>query len=355
MRVAFIGSAGVPNCYGGFESFVDNCGPLIAQHVEWVKVTCDASLYEERGEIYKNLYRVFLPIRANGFTSVLHDLLAFIAIFHSSTHIIVLGVSGGVWFPFWRILCDLFGKRLLVNIDGVEWRRDKFSATKRSILMCFDFLAQMFSHVVIYDNEALKSYLYPFAICKSIMIPYSGDHVVHSHEIQKEPGTALTICRIEPENNIEMLIEGVLASTVMRYQIVGNWDNSAYGRNLRSKYASENRLILSNPIYDSFALCKIREECDIYIHGHSVGGTNPSLVEILFYDCQIFCFDVAYNRATAEDSALYFHDASSLTIAISQKSDNVLPRHAIRMRYMGEFIANEYIEIMRLVSRTAIN
>lgn len=346
MKASFIGSAGVPNRYGGFESFVDNCGPLISNQIESVKVTCDSALYDDKSVIYKNLHRVFLPLRSNGLVSIFHDLLAFVVVFNSSSHIIVLGVSGGPWFPFWRLTCDLFGKRLIVNIDGVEWRRKKFGATRRLILKFFDWLAQRFSHVVIYDNDALKFCIYRFAFSKAVMIPYSGDHVYRKDGIQIELGTALTVCRIEPENNIEMLIEGALSSSISRYQIIGNWNSSAYGRSLRLKYQGENRLRLSDPIYDQNILCVLRESCEVYIHGHSVGGTNPSLVEMLFYDCRILCFDVSYNRSTAGNCAIYFTDPISLSAAISEAPALIFLRNEVRIKYAGSAIAKDYIEAM---------
>ncbi len=348
MRVAFIGSAGVPNRYGGFESFLENCGPVIAEQIQCgsVTITCDGAMYSDKSVKYKNLYRIFLPLRANGSISIFHDLLAFLLVFNSSTHIVVLGISGGPWFPLWRILCDLFGKRLLVNIDGVEWRRAKFGGIKRFILKCFDRSAQIFSHGVIYDNTALRQFIHPFAIYKSSMIPYSGDHVLRKKGNHIKPGTALTICRIEPENNIDMLIEGALASSILHYKIVGNWNSSDYGRSLRSKYRDEKRLYLIDSIYDQNILCELRESCEFYIHGHSVGGTNPSLVEILFYECQILCLDVSYNRATAGECATYFSDPTSLSLAISQARYSLQSRNEIRAKYMSASIARSYIHAM---------
>ena len=146
IRVAFIGSAGIPNLYGGFESFLEHCAPEIAKHTKAVVVTCDHSLYEDQTGDFHGVRRIFIPIRANGAHSILHDLLAFLRVLPVVDQIIVLGVSGGVWFPLFRALCMLTSKRLLINIDGVEWRRSKFSPWRRGVLRAFDRLAQVFSH-----------------------------------------------------------------------------------------------------------------------------------------------------------------------------------------------------------------
>lgn len=349
MRVAFIGSAGIPNRYGGFESFLENCGPSFAATTASTVVTCDASLYpDDISPEFHGVRRVFLATRANGALSVLHDLLAFLRVYWGSTHIMVLGVSGGPWFPLFLLMCRLGGKRLGVNIDGVEWRRSKFSPVKKRILRLFDSLAQRFSDLVVYDNAGLVDYVLPTARKRAVEIGYSGDHVRRLPEVIKKFSSALTVCRIEPENNLDLLIEGALQSELRCYTIVGNWSNSQYGRTLKASYSLESRLQLLDPIYDPDRLAELREGCAIYLHGHSVGGTNPSLVEILYYDCAVLCFDVNYNRATAGQGASYFKDVDTLAAAINsaiagQSGGDVSIRSSLREKYTSSAIANAYL------------
>lgn len=352
MRLAFIGSAGIPNRYGGFESFLEHCGPTFARMTNSTIVTCDASLYQDDlSSQYIGVNRLFLSVKANGVASVIHDLVAFLRVYRSSSHIMVLGVSGGLWFPVFKLMCWLGGKRLGVNIDGVEWRRTKFSRSKQRVLRVFDYLAQCFSDVVIYDNAGLAPYVHPFAKHRAVEIGYSGDHVLLLGGIPVAD-TALTICRIEPENNLELLIQGALQSRLIRYTIVGNWNNSEYGRTLRKRYQSDARLSLLDPIYDATRLAELRESCAIYLHGHSVGGTNPSLVEMLFYDCAICCFDVVYNRATANECASYFKNAAELAQRVNEfiEAESMLgdqqARLALRNKYTSEVIATVYLDAM---------
>ena len=350
LRLAFIGSAGIPNRYGGFESFLEHCAPVIASFGHQVIVTCDAQLYPEKVRSYRGVDRLFLHIPANGGWSILHDLIAFFSVYLKSTHIVVLGVSGGLWFPLFRLLCNLAGKRLLVNIDGVEWRRSKFGPGKRRLLRLLDYLAQKFSHHIIYDSEVLRGFLLKGVQNKASCIAYPGDHVQRIPGIEKKIGTALTICRIEPENNLELLIEGALGSSLETYTIVGNWENSKYSIDLRARYSNEQRLNLLNPIYDPHALSQLRESCSFYIHGHSVGGTNPSLVEMLFYDCTLVCYDVLFNRKTAGDCASYFNSAGSLAVVLKNpgKVDAVM-RRSFREKYTSILISSQYINVAKLV------
>jgi glycosyltransferase involved in cell wall biosynthesis len=346
VRVAFIGSAGIPNRYGGFEAFLEHCAPTIARDVSSVAVTCDANLYEDRTPDFHDVRRLFIGVRANGISSIPHDLVAFLRVFRDATHVVVLGVSGGPWFPFFRLACSLTGKKLLVNVDGVEWRRDKFSKWRRGMLRTFDWLAQKCAHRIVYDNPGLSSFVLPSCRAKARCIAYSGDHVLRLPDIAVNPQTALTICRIEPENNIHMLIEGALRSPLQRYTIVGNWKHSTYGQALRSRYADEKRLCLMDPVYDPEALARMRESCDVYIHGHSVGGTNPSLVEMLFYDCRLLCFDCSFNRYTASTSADYFSSADDLALQLAQSSMGPGDRMALRARYTRDAIARDYISLL---------
>lgn len=343
---AFVGSAGIPNRYGGFEAFLENCAPALASKTASTVVTCDARLYEDHSSDFHGVHRLFLNIPANGAWSVLHDLFAFFRVYLRSTHIVVLGVSGAPWFPLFRLMCMVAGKRLLVNIDGVEWRRTKFSRSRRNLLRVFDAVAQWCAHVVIYDNPALREFVLESCRAKAVCIGYSGDHVIRVPHALPRRFQALTICRIEPENNLDMLIEGALLSPLEHYTIVGNWAQSEYGRTLQERYSQDSRLSLLAPIYDARKLAALRESCAVYLHGHSVGGTNPSLVEMLFYDCAILCFDVAFNRETAGNCAGYFSSAANL----SKLSQTTLPGSGDRMTrrstYTKEHIANQYFAAM---------
>ena len=352
LQVRFIGSAGIPNRYGGFESFLENCAPIIASMGNDVTVTCDARFYKSKAVTYKGVRRIFLKIPANGGLSIIHDFLAFIRVFRGASHIIVLGVSGGLWFPLFRLLCDLAGARLLVNVDGIEWRRTKFSKIKRLFLKVFDQMAQKFAHSVIYDNLSLYPYLISSAKSKAVCIPYSGDHVLRLEGVASIPRTALTICRIEPENNLEMLIEGVLKSNLKHYTIIGNWSHSTYAQKLHLRYKNEVQLSFLDSIYDPVQLAKIRESCELYLHGHSVGGTNPSLVEILFYDCRILCFDVSFNRETSGESAKYFKNVDLLVELIEENVElDLSVRNSFRSRYTSFSIVNQYLSLMLENSR----
>ena len=351
--IAIIGSVGIPNRYGGFESFVESIAPVLVRKGHKVTVTCDKKTYQDDlAPTYNSVDRVFIPVSANGAASPLHDLLAFLVVAWKVDNILILGVSGGIFFPFFRLLSTLFNAApFAVNIDGVEWQRGKFGFLRKSILYIFDRISQKFSYGVIYDNAQLKRYVLrnKYSAC----IAYAGDHVIPkiNDQVKQSAETsdyALTICRIEPENNCEMLIRGFLKSELSRYIFIGNWNASEYGRNLREHYCHEKRLDLRDPIYDKYQLHILRSSCAVYLHGHSVGGTNPSLVEMLFYETPILCFDVAYHRSTAGECAGYFSDEESLVRELQgEMTHSLVDRSKYRTRYSAKVITEQLILFLK--------
>ncbi len=346
MYISFIGSVGIPNCYGGFEAFLEAITPLMVKSDVYITVTCDATKYSNKNPFYKGVNRLFINTKANGFLSPLHDLLAFCKIFKRSDVIIVLGVSAGPFFLLMRIFCSFFNKKLIINIDGIEWRRSKYSFFSKIILRVFDYLAQICAHRIIYDNAELINFINFNFRSKAFLIPYSGDHVLRLCDIANVPSSGLSICRIEPENNIELILNAVVRSTLKSFTFIGNWNYSPYGISLRNKFKDYENLRLLDPVYDPYEIAIFRESCSVYIHGHSVGGTNPSLVEMLSYDAEIICFDCVFNRETVGDDALYFSSSSDLINILNQAASRASSSVAriLPIRYTSEYISNQYIK-----------
>jgi glycosyltransferase involved in cell wall biosynthesis len=146
---------------------------------------------------------------------------------------------------------------------------------------------------------------------------------------------ALALCRIEPENNIDMILEAYSKSE-LNLKFIGNWQANEYGRNLRHKYGDLDNIELIDPIYDLDVLCSIRKGCTHYIHGHSAGGTNPSLVEMMHFDVPIFAFDCNFNRYSTENKAFYFKTSESLLELLEMSTPNDLINNGASMREIAK-------------------
>jgi glycosyltransferase involved in cell wall biosynthesis len=132
---------------------------------------------------------------------------------------------------------------------------------------------------------------------------------------------AFTVCRIEPENNLHLILEAFEDSSALPVVAVGNWNNSDYGRDLRRHYHNSSVFFLLDPIYEPSRLNTIRGNCALYLHGHSCGGTNPSLVEAMFLGLPIIAYDVNFNRETTENQAWYFSSAAQLKTLCRELDD----------------------------------
>lgn len=325
-KVAIIGTVGVPAKYGGFETLVEN---LVGEHCSAdVKYTvfCSGKAYPTRLKTYKNARLKYVPLHANGMQSIFYDIWSLVrTVGRGYDVVLILGVSGCAFLPLFRLL---FRKKVIVNIDGLEHKRDKWGKLARKFLRMSERIAVRYADVVIADNKVIQDYVTETYHKPSVMIAYGGDHaVVHvdparGREILDRFGIgaktyACTICRIEPENNCHLILEA-FSKTDIPLVFIGNWDVSAYGRELKTEYGKFGNIQIVDPVYDKEQLFVLRGQCRFYIHGHSAGGTNPSLVEAMFCGAPVLAFDVGYNRETTGHKALYWKNPEDL-ISLAEK------------------------------------
>lgn len=144
------------------------------------------------------------------------------------------------------------------------------------------------------------------------------------------------VCRIEPENNVHVILDAFAQDDTIPLIMVGNWEHSDYGRKLKAKYGNCQHITLHQPIYDKEKLNSYRAHCSLYLHGHSCGGTNPSLVEAMYLGLPIAAFDCNFNRETTENKAIYFSDAESLHGIIMHIDELNLSQIASNMKEIAD-------------------
>ena len=316
-NIAIIGTVGLPANYGGFETLVEN---LVKYHYaaslpDQITVYCSSKSYSSMEEFFLSARLRYVWLHANGAQSIVYDITSLIsAVFHRNDVILLLGVSGAIALPFVRFFSSV---RIITNIDGIEWRRDKWQGWAKLFLRFSEKMAVRFSHEVIADNGAIAKYVKHTYGVDSHVIAYGGDHAVAVEataldEYELPESYVFSVCRIEPENNVHMVLGAFAGLNSQALVIVGNWDSSEYGRVLRDKYGSCGNLFLLDPIYDLGKLKTLRQHATFYVHGHSAGGTNPSLVEAMHFGRPVLAFDCNFNRCTTEDKAYYFNTAQQL-------------------------------------------
>lgn len=319
-KVAVIGSVGLPPRYGGWETLVDQLTKALQARFSFT-VFCSARKYPERLGSWNGACLEYVDLDANGVQSIFYDLLSMLKAARYNDVLLVLGVSGCVFLPLIQLISR--GK-LIVNIDGLEWKRAKWGRAAKGFLKVSEWFAVRFADVVVADNKAIQDYIASTYGKPAALIEYGGDHAMPSSLALGErfPSIvrpyAFKVCRIEPENNLDMILEGFSKFPEMNLVMVGNWDNSDYGRALRERYQDFANLQLLDPVYEPHALNCLRGGAFLYIHGHGAGGTNPSLVEAMHLGLPVIAFGCSFNRETTEGSACYFNNADELVETLRQ-------------------------------------
>lgn len=359
IRVAVIGTRGVPAAYGGFESMVENLlGENCPDDIRYT-VFCSRPDQTKHPATYKGAELRYLPLRANGIQSIPYDMLSMARCLRGYDVILVLGVSGCLALP---ILRRFTRAKIIVNIDGLEHKRDKWGNAARRILLASERSAVKAADVVVADNEGIAEYVRTTYRTDPVVIAYGGDQAVRtvsdadadatlaSYGVTRG-GYAMGVCRIEPENNCHIVLEA-FAGGEMPLVMVGNWEHSDYSRTLRQKFAGKRSLILADAEYDLDRLWALRSNAALYVHGHCAGGTNPSLVEAMHSGVPVAAFDVNYNRYTTAEAAAYFSDASSLRAIVRSipAKAGVALREIARRRYTWREISRQYTDLFRQVT-----
>ena len=253
-NISIIGTVGIPAKYGGFETLVEYLTKYLHKDYDFT-VYCSAKSYEEKTEIYNGARLDYLDLDANGISSIRYDIVSMLRARKESDILLILGVSGCTFLP---VLKYFTKAKLVVNIDGLEWKRDKWSAFGKWFLKLSEKFAVNNADVVIADNVVIQQHVKQTYHKESVLIAYGADHVEKiplTDELTQEfpvlnGDFALTVCRIEPENNIHLLLEAFSGSDNLPLVIIGNWTNSEYGRALRSRYFSYAHIHLLDPIYE---------------------------------------------------------------------------------------------------------
>lgn len=350
-KVAIVGIQGVPAKYGGFETLVENIiGENCSSNIQYT-IFCSAKDYEKRMNSYKGAKINYVPFfHANGAQSTPYDILSMMKCIGRFDTVVILGVSGCLFLPIFRLF---YHKRLIVNIDGLEHRRDKWGRFAKWFLRSSEAMAVRCADVVIADNKGIQTYVSETYHRSSELIAYGGDHVMRNVPEAKQAEIldniklkrqdyAVSVCRIEPENNCHITLEA-FAKCGRELVFIGNWNHSTYGKELKERYGKCSNIHLLESVYDLDMLFTLRKNAGLYIHGHSAGGTNPSLVEAMFFGCPILAFDVVYNRATTFNKAYYFKNSMELITLIAHPHlDGHIMRLLAEQHYTWKLIAKQY-------------
>ena len=354
-KLSIVGCAGVPAAYGGFETLAENLAVYRERQGLPVELTVFCS---GRGgpAAFHGARLAYVPLPANGIASVAYDAWSLaLAVWRRADTVLVLGVSGAVALPLVRCLGRT---QVVTNIDGIEWRRAKWGWLARNFLRLSEWIAVHCSHRVVADNQGVAEHVAQRYGVPCTVIAYGGDHAIEAvgrpYPAALPTRYALALCRIEPENNVAMILEAFSQSPALPLVFVGNWNASPFGREMRERYQGVGHLVLADPEYDAGVLKTLREGASLYVHGHSAGGTNPSLVEMMHFGVPVAAFDCVFNRYTTQEQATYFADVQGLVAAVAALPDLAAAgaggrmRDLARQRYTWDQVGAKYFQALAL-------
>ena len=357
MRIAILGTRGIPNFYGGFEQF--------AQYLseDLVKKGHEVYVYNSHTHPYqKSEWKGVNIIHCKDLENIIGPAGQFIYDFNCILDsrkrnfdiILQLGyVTSSIW--FW-----LIPKKAVVitNMDGLEWKRSKFSYILKKIIIFTENLTVKTSDFLISDSIGIQNYLKNKYSVESKYIPY-GAHVMKEdlnefvlQDLSLEKGGySLLIARMVPENSIETILKGFVSSSTKRKFLVIGSTNNRYGQYIKNKF-SDPRIIYLGYISGIDKLNILRKYSHLYFHGHSVGGTNPSLLEAMGSSALICAHDNEFNRAILEEDAFYFNCQKCITILVNkdliEKREVYIKNNIskVKAEYSWNSILSEYENFM---------
>lgn len=316
MKIAILGTRGIPNNHGGFEQFAEYFAVYLQEkkHDVYVYNSHDHP-YQEHTFKGVNIIHAYDPEYKIGTVGqFIYDLNSIKDARKRNFDIILqLGyTSNSIWYK-------LLPKKPLIitNMDGMEWKRSKYSKKVRKFLKYAESLAIKSSDYLIADSKGIQEYILKTYNKPSEFIAYGATvfknpntKVLEKYHI-KQHDYCMILARLEPENNIETIIKGYVESTT-EYPLVIFGGLNAYGQNLEAKYASDSRIRFVGANYNQEELNNLRYYSRYYFHGHSVGGTNPSLLEAMASNALIIANNNVFNKSILEKDALYFENASDI-------------------------------------------
>lgn len=358
MKIGILGTRGIPNHYGGFEQFAEYFAIYAASHGHDVYVY-NSHNHPCQEKVFNNVHLVhcFDPEYKIGTVGqFIYDLNCIIDARKRNFDIILqLGyTSSSVWY-------SLHPQKSIVitNMDGLEWKRTKYSKTVQKVLQLAERLAVKKSDYLISDSLGIQKYLKEKHNAESSYIAYGAHNftkpnseILKLYNVEAE-NFNMIMARFEPENNIEMVLEGVSkSSSNTPILVIGN-HNTKYGIYLKEKFSNYENIRFLGAVYNLEHLDNLRYYSNLYFHGHTVGGTNPSLLEAMASKALVIAHNNEFNKGVLLENAYYFSSAEEVKKILNsiKKSNNLQfvenNYAAIASTFNWEKINEEYLQLFK--------
>lgn len=377
-NIFIIGSRGYHENYGGWETFVTNLVDNYNDSDTLFYISKITTNDEEEIEVNDNI-KVF-PVKVgnfNGFNMFKYAIKSLNKTIEyiennkiNNAYIYILGLKLLNYLGLKKNKIHKLGGSIIVNPDGLEWMRSKWNRVAKKFFILSEKWMIKNSDIIICDSLGIKDYIdkrYPKVKDRTKYIAYGSNtfdftkinelEILNKYKLKKD-NYCLMVGRCVPENNYELVIKGFMNSNINKdLVIISNLNSSNYYNELKEKTncLSDKRIKFINGVYDATSLAVIRKNAYLYIHGHSVGGTNPSLIESLSLTDLNILYDVSFNKYVGSDSCLYFKKEGDLTKILNdtkyldsiKDEKGIIAKEIVKNNFTWKIIVDKYKEIFK--------
>ena len=366
MKIGILGTRGIPNTYGGFEQFAQYLAEGLAEKGHAVAVY-NSNTHSYKQPFWKGVQIIHCSDPENKIGTAGQFIYDFNCLRDASLRnfdiLLQLGyTSNSVWHRWWPK-----NTVNIINMDGLEWKRAKYNKLTQRFLKWAEGLAASRADILIADSIGIRAHIQREYNKSAFYVPYGAEipENFSTTPLSKFNLEAdkyyLLIARMEPENNIETIIQGYQQSEQHYPLIIIGSTQNKYGKFLLKKYSSA---VIQFPgaIYDQNIINSLRHFSSIYFHGHSVGGTNPSLLEAMACGCNIAAHENVFNKAILAEDATYFSCTDDIRNTINRPSHpDLISQHRknnfekIKTTYSWEKIVSAYETIFLQAAQSKNN
>lgn len=322
MRIAMVGTRGAPARYGGFETCVEEVGWRLADAGHDVTVYCRRTGNDDELKSFRGMTLVHLPaLRRRSLETLSHTALSVGHLISRRSDVALLFNAANA--PFLPLLR---ARRLPVatHVDGLEWQRAKWSGLGKRYYLSAEALAVRWSDAIIADASGIRDYYTRKFGIDAELIAYGAPiiaerdpSVVASLGLQAR-GYHLVVARFEPENHIDLIVQGYVQSSAVEPLVIVGSAPYADHYSSRVRAMADDRVRFVGAVWDQHLLDQLYANAFTYLHGHSVGGTNPSLLRAIGAAAPSIAFDVSFNREVLESSGRFWSTPVEVSALIEE-------------------------------------
>ena len=343
-KIGIIGIRGLPAMHGAFDRFVEQFvgSKYIKQKDVVFYVSCDFTFKEFKFN-NPNVKRLFV-YRGGGLLILLSYFMSIIKMYFNGVRCYLFFGYGAA--PLFLLL-KIFNCKIVCNPDGIEWRRPEGKIKKLYFRFC-EKLISIINIVRIFDSKVIERYysINHSAKGKTIYYPSVFENYKIKEAKNKNYERFYIIGRLLEENNTEMIVRAFAKLDLKKKLYIIGKSNDYFEKKIRPLILNSKNIIHLGPIYDQDKLYKICKCFNYYVHGHSVGGTNPTLIEAVNLQKLIISFNTSFNREILSDNAYYFRNENELFRTLQNDQHHKINKPHFKEKYTANYINNVYFKLL---------